>query len=47
MWIATYIAGGVALAGLLLVAVVLVTHVEDWSRDLTTNVAATSDDARD
>ena len=47
MWLALYIVGGILLAGLLAIAVVLVTHVEDWSRDLTTNVAATSDDARD
>jgi uncharacterized protein (DUF1499 family) len=47
MWIALYIVLGLALAGLLLVALVLITQVEDWSRDLTTNVAATSDDARD
>ena len=47
MWLALYIVAGSLLAGLLAIALVLVTHVEDWSRDLTTNVAATSDDAGD
>lgn len=47
MWLALWIVLGLALAGLLAVVIVLVTHVEDWSRDLATNVAATSDQARD
>src|SRR5262245_12269694 len=47
MWIALYIGLGLALALVFAIALILVTHVEDWSRDLTTNYAATSDDAAD
>jgi uncharacterized protein (DUF1499 family) len=47
MWLILWIVLGCLVAGLLAIAVVLVTHVEDWSRDLSTNVAATSDEARD
>ena len=47
MWLALWIVCGLAISGLLVAAIVLVTHVEDWSRDLATNVAATSDQARD
>ncbi len=47
MWIALSIAAGLATAVVLAIGFILVTHVEDWSRDLTTNYAATSGDARD
>jgi uncharacterized protein (DUF1499 family) len=47
MWIAVYVVASGLAALVLAIAVVLLTHVEDWSRDLTTNVAATSDDADD
>ena len=47
MWLALWIFLGLALATVLAVAIVLATQVEDWSRDLSTNVAATSDEARD
>jgi uncharacterized protein (DUF1499 family) len=47
MWIALYIAAG--LLALLIVAVVigLISQVEDWSRDLSTNVATTDENAKD
>jgi uncharacterized protein (DUF1499 family) len=47
MWIVLYVGLGLALALVLAIAFVLVTHVEDWSRDLTTNYAATSDETAD
>jgi uncharacterized protein (DUF1499 family) len=47
MWIALYVVVGLAIALVLAIGLILVTHVEDWSRDLTTNHAATSDNARD
>jgi uncharacterized protein (DUF1499 family) len=47
MAIVLYGALAVAILVLLTIAGILVTHVEDWSRDLTTNYAATSDEARD
>jgi uncharacterized protein (DUF1499 family) len=47
MWIAIYVSLAVAAVLVLAIALILVTHVEDWSRDLTINHAATSDDARD
>ncbi|MCI0361006.1 MAG: DUF1499 domain-containing protein [Planctomycetaceae bacterium] len=47
MWIVLYVGLGLVVALLLAIALILVTHVEDWSRDLTINYAATSDDARD
>jgi uncharacterized protein (DUF1499 family) len=47
MWIALYIALGLAATLAIGVALVLWFQVEDWSRDLRTNVAATSDDSAD
>jgi len=47
MWIALYLVLGVVALAILAVGVILVTHVEDWSRDLSINHAATSDDAKD
>ena len=47
MWIALYVTLAVATVLVLAVALILVTHVEDWSRDLTINHAATSDNAQD
>lgn len=47
MWIALYIALGLAATLAIGVALVLFTQVEDWSRDLRINVAATSDDSPD
>ena len=47
MWIVLYVVVGLAIALLLAIGLIFVTHVEDWSRDLTTNHAATSDDAPD
>lgn len=47
MGLLLYVAIGLAALALVAIAAILVTHVEDWSRDLTTNYAATSDDARD
>ena len=44
---AIYIAAGVGVALLLALIVFAVAQVEDWSRDLTTNVAATEDKAAD
>ena len=42
-----YIGLGLVAAVVLAVLAILLTHVEDWSRDLTINFAATSDDAKD
>jgi len=47
MWIVLYVAIGFVLLVILAVGLILVTHVEDWSRDLTINYAATSDNATD
>ncbi len=47
MWIVLYFAIGLAIALALAIGLILATHVEDWSRDLTTNHAATSDGAPD
>jgi len=47
MWIVLYVALGVLAALILAIGLILVTHVEDWSRDLSINHAATSDDAKD
>lgn len=47
MWIALYIVLGFVAALVLAIGLILVTHVEDWSRDLAINYAATSDDAKD
>ncbi|QDU87150.1 hypothetical protein Pla175_05060 [Pirellulimonas nuda] len=38
---------GIPLAAVALAALILATHIEDWSRDLTTNRAAATPDARD
>ncbi|MEX2175296.1 MAG: DUF1499 domain-containing protein [Pirellulaceae bacterium] len=45
MWLLLYVLLGLAVFGVLAIAVVLLTHVEDWSRDLTTNHAATTLDS--
>jgi uncharacterized protein (DUF1499 family) len=47
MWVVLYLVIGFVLSVILAAGVVLVTHVEDWSRDLAINYAATSDDAKD
>jgi uncharacterized protein (DUF1499 family) len=47
MWIVLYVALGIVLALVLAIGLILVTHVEDWSRDLSINHAATSDDEQD
>lgn len=47
MWIVLYLVLGVLVLLFLAVGMILVTHVEDWSRDLSINHAATSDDAKD
>lgn len=47
MAIVLYAALGLAAVLVVAVGLILATHVEDWGRDLTTNHAATSDDAAD
>ena len=47
MWIVLYVALAVVAVLVLAIGLILVTHVEDWSRDLSINHAATSDDAKD
>ena len=47
MLYALYCVFGLAAVAIAAGAVVLVVHVEDWGRDLTTNVAATDANARD
>jgi uncharacterized protein (DUF1499 family) len=47
MAIVLYVVLGLAVALVGSVGVILFTHVEDWSRDLVTNHAATHDDSRD
>jgi uncharacterized protein (DUF1499 family) len=47
MWIVLYLVLGAFLLIILAAGLILVTHVEDWSRDLSINHAATSDDAKD
>jgi uncharacterized protein (DUF1499 family) len=47
MWFILYVVLGLALAAVLGAGLILVAHVEDWSRDLSTNVATTSDDSQD
>src|SRR5262245_5291638 len=44
---ALYVAGGLAMAIVAAVLIFLLAQVEDWTRDLTTNVAATEDNATD
>jgi uncharacterized protein (DUF1499 family) len=47
MWIALYMVAGLFFATLLGIAIVLVTTVEDWSRDLSVNVATTDANSAD
>jgi uncharacterized protein (DUF1499 family) len=47
MMTALYIVAAIAAALLLVLVVFVAAQVEDWSRDLTTNFAATADDAAD
>jgi uncharacterized protein (DUF1499 family) len=47
MWIVLSVAIGLLFAIGLAVVLILITHVEDWGRDLSINHAATSDDATD
>ena len=47
MLTALYLAGGLTILIVAAVLIFFAAQVEDWSRDLTTNVAATEDDAAD